>query len=418
MNLTWANLRSSAAPWIVLPAVFYISLYLGDITYSVPSHYGVESGETAAFAMAVIAPAAAAATAWEAGRYRLIGPVRSTSTRSPLVRFLRAAAPALLLYLVLAVAALVLARHATGVWPGGAGWFAVAHLVVLPLGWAVIGWFVGGAVPRSVAAPVVAIGCWGWLAMPHAMSNPSLRHLGGFIDGGSSVTDIRDAAVYLVPWGVVAGLAAAAWLMTGANRRGLKSTLAAAVAAATLTAGCLAVTDWGYRVPTHPRVVAMSCTGQDPRVCVPPEYQPYAEQLRKEAGEPLNRLKAAGVPAPQELRISSPETPPRAGTWPLQWSLPALDGPSGQDQYKTDLAEAAVAGTAANAGVRDCRQPGSVAAAWATLVIGADARSVQQAVSPADWSALQQIRRLPAEEQAEWFERKAASQEHCVEVAP
>lgn len=414
MRITWANFRASATPWLVLPALFYISLYIGDVTYTVPSHYGVESGEMAAFAMAVIAPAAAGAAAWEAGRYRLLGPIRTTSPRNPLVRLLRAVTPALILYLSLAVAALVFARNATGAWPDGAGWLAVAHLIVLPLGWTMIGWCAGLALPRSVAAPLAAIGCWTWLAMSHAITNPSLRHLGGFIDGGSTVTDIRDPAVYLIPWGVVAGLAVAAWLLTSPYRRLLKATIGAVTAAATLVTGYVAVSDWGYRPPTHPRAVTMSCTGQAPTVCVPPEYQPYAEQLRRDAMGPLSRLKAAGVAAPpQELRITSAGTPLEPGTWPLYWSLPALHDQTSQEQYEADLAESAVAGVAASAGVRDCRQPGSLPAAWAALVIGVDAQPIQQAMHPDAWAALQEVREMPAADQADWFKQKAAGQEHC-----
>ncbi|WP_328771535.1 DUF7224 domain-containing protein [Streptomyces sp. NBC_00286] len=416
MTITWANLRASAAPWLLLPALIYISLYIGDVTYTAPSHYGVESGEIAAFPMAVIAPAAAGATAWEAGRHRLLGAMRATSPRNPVVQLLRAVTPALILYVVLAVAALVFARNATGVWPGDAGWLAAAHLIVLPLGWTIIGWCAGRTLPGSIAAPLVAIGCWAWLAMPHSFTNPSLRHLGGFIDGGSTVTDIRDPAVYLVPWGVVAGLAVAAWLLTSPHRRGLKATIGAVTAAATLVTGYLAVTDWGYAAPTHPRTVAMSCTGQAPRVCVPPEYQPYAEQLRRDAMGPIDDLKAAGIPAPQELRITSASTPLKPGTWPLYWSLPALHEQASQERYEADLAESAVAGVAATAGVRDCQQPGSPAAAWAALVIGLDTQSIQQAMLPAEWTALQKVRQMPAADQADWFKQKVASQEHCNRV--
>ncbi|CAL9461140.1 DUF7224 domain-containing protein [Streptomyces sp. enrichment culture] len=416
MNLTWANLRSSAALWLLLPALFYVGLYIGDVTYTVPSHYGVETGEMAAFAMAVIAPAAAAATAWEAGRHRQLGSIGLTSPRNPFVQLFRAAIPALILHLVLAVGALVAAHNATEAWPSGAGWLAVAHLLVLPLGWTAIGWRIGWALPRSLAAPLVAIGCWAWLAMPHAIANPSLRHLGGFIDGGSTVTDIRDPAVYFIPWSVVAGLAVGTWLMTSPQRRGPKATIGAVTAAAALMAGYLVVTDWGYRAPTHPRDVSLTCTGDAPKVCVPPEHQSYAEQLHQDAQGPINRLKAAGIPAPRELRLTSVSTPLEPGVWPLYWSLPALHEQAAQDRFKADLAESAVAGVAADAGVRDCRQPGSLAAAWAALAIGVDANSIQQTLLPAHWTALQKVRHMPAADQARWFTQKATSQEHCVQV--
>ncbi|MFD7117907.1 hypothetical protein ACFWAA_12755 [Streptomyces sp. NPDC059922] len=411
--ITWANLRASAAPWLVLPILVYAGLYIDDATSTGPSRYGVQSGELAAQAIAVIAPAVAGAAAWEAGRHRLLGALSVTGQRRAVRRLLRAAVPVLILLLVLVIGALVVAYRAVGVSPGGAGWLAVAHLIVLSLGWLVIGWCLGLIMPRSVAAPAAGIGCWAWLSMPHATSNPWVRHLGGFIDGLSTVTDVRTPAVYVVPWGVVAGLALAFWVLARMRRRAWAVAVAFAVAAATFTTGRALVVDWGYQRPTSPRSVAMACTGQEPRVCVPPEYKPYAEQLRRDALAPVNKLKDAGVAVPEELRVTSAKVPLKPGTWPLYWSLPPLGGGQDSGQYAADLAESAVTGTATLAGVDDCRQPGSPAAAWAALVLGVDSQAVQAGLPPTEWAALQKIRRLPAEEQADWFTRTAVSQKRC-----
>ncbi|MGW0465320.1 DUF7224 domain-containing protein [Streptomyces sp. NPDC003027] len=414
--ITWANLRASAVPWLALPALFYVGLYIDDVTYTKPSGYGVESGELAAFAMAIIAPAVAGAAAWEAGRHRILGAMRITSARSGPQQLLRAAGPVLILHLVLIAAALLMARRAVGVWPGDAGWLAVAHLVVLPLGWLIIGWCLGLILPRSIAAPVVGIGCWAWLSMPHAMANPYLRHLGGFIDGTSTVTDVREPAVFAVPWLVVAGLALAFWFLTKMRERPWIAAVSVLVMAATFVTGRALVIDWGYQPPTSPRSVAMACTGQAPRVCVPPEYKPYAEKLRRDALAPIDRLKAAGIIAPRELRLASSKIAVKPGTWPLYWSLPPKHGGDDRDQYTSGLAESAVTGAAALAGVTDCRQPGSPAAAWAALVIGVDEESIRRGTLDTDWAALQKIRHLPAERQAAWFNETAASQKHCVRI--
>ncbi|MFI0990530.1 DUF7224 domain-containing protein [Streptomyces exfoliatus] len=416
--ITWANLRASAAPWLALPALFYVGLYIDDVTYTAPSGYGVQSGELAAFAMAIIAPAVAGAAAWEAGRHRQLGAMRTTSARWLPEQLLRAAAPVLTLHLVLIAGALVMARRAVGVWPGGAGWLAAVHLVVLPFGWLIIGWCLGLILPRSIAAPVVGISCWAWLSMPHAIANPWLRHLGGFIDGTSTVTDVREPAVFVVPWLIVAGLALAFWTLAGVRQRPWTAAVSVLVAAATFTAGHSLVSDWGYRPPTNPRNIAMACTGQVPRVCVPPEYKPYAEQLRRDALTPIDRLKAAGIPVPQELRVTSPEIPLKPGTWPLYWSLPSLHGGGDRAQYTADLAESAVAGAASLAGVTDCRQPGSPAAAWAALAMGLNEEVIRQGMLPADWAALQKVRGLSVQEQARWFNTAAVSQKHCVRVMP
>ncbi|MGW2183941.1 DUF7224 domain-containing protein [Streptomyces sp. NPDC001732] len=411
--ITWANLRASAAPWLVLPILVYAGLYIDDATHTSPSRYGVESGELAAHAIAVIAPAVAAAAAWEAGRHRLLGALSTTGQRSAVRQLLRAVTPVLILLIILVAGALIVAYQAVGVFPGGAGWLAVAHLVVLSLGWLVIGWCLGLIMPRSIAAPAAGIGCWAWLSMPHAMSNPWVRHLGGFIDGPSTVTDVLAPAVYLVPWGVVAGLALAFWILARMRQRALAVAIAVVMTVVTFIAGRAFVIDWGYQNPTNPRSVAMTCTGQAPRVCVPPEYEPYAQQLRQDALAPIKQLKDAGIAGPEELRVTSAQVPLKPGTWPLYWSLPPLRGGQDPSQYAADLAESAVTGTAALAGVNDCRQPGSPAAAWAALVVGVDEQGVQAALPPTDWATLQKIRRLPAKEQADWFTKTAVSQKRC-----
>ncbi|WP_256105911.1 hypothetical protein [Streptomyces sp. ODS05-4] len=414
--ITWANLRASAAIWLLIPSMFYIGLYIGDATYSAPSGYGIESGELAAFAVVVIAPAVAGAAAWEAGRHRQIAALQSTSSRGMLAVRFRAALPAALLGLALAVGALVLARRAVGAWPANAGWLAVAHLFVLPLGWLIVGWCLGTIMPRSVAAPIAAIGCWAWLSMPHAIANPWLRHLGGFVDGTSSLTDVRTAAVYTTPWLVVAGLAIATSTAVGAQRRGPGLIIATLVAVTTLASGRALTVDWGYRPPTHPRDVALTCEGAQPRVCVPPEYLPYTEQLRKDALKPLERLRAAGIPAPEELRIDSPERRLTPGAWPLYWALPPTGSGTEQVRYAADLAESAVTGVATLQGIEDCRTPGSFAAAWATLVVGVPEQTVRQGMSSPDWQRLTGIRQLPKSEQANWFQKTVASQKHCIQA--
>ncbi|MFG3283952.1 hypothetical protein [Streptomyces sp. NPDC048111] len=411
--ITWGNLRASAAPWLLLPALLFVYLYMDDAIHTVPSHYAVESGELTDYALPVIAPVVAGVAAWEAGRHRLLGALRNISARSRVSQLIRAVTPVLVLHVLLIAAALVLARQAVGVWPGGAGWFGVAHLFVLPLGWLIVGWSLGVLMPKSLAAPLVAISCWAWLAMPHAMTNAWVRHLGGFIDGTSTVTDVRASTVYTVPWLVTAGFALAAMCLTGVRRRPWIAVISLLVPVACIFGGRALVSDWGFQNPTHPRDVALVCTGEAPTVCVPPEYAPYAQQLHRDALAPLRRLEAAGIPAPEVLRITSPEEHTKPGTWPLYWSLPLKGAGDDQDKFTANLAESAVAGQAARAGVSDCGQPGSPAAAWAALVAGVDEQRLRTSIPAPGWAHLQEIRQLPAKKQADWFANTAAEQKHC-----
>lgn len=210
---------------------------------------------------------------------------------------MRAAVPVLFLLIVLVGGAIVMAEREVGTLPDGIGWLAVGHLLVISCGWLFIGWSLGVLLPRSVAAPLAAVGCWAWLTMPHAMSAPWIRHLGGFIDGESTVTDVLTPAVYLVPWGVVTGLALAFWVLAQMRPRGAAVITALVVLTVAVVAGRAAVIGWGYSNPMEPCDVSLSCVGRAPMVCVPPEYEPYAAQLRRDAVQPLKRLEAAGIAA-------------------------------------------------------------------------------------------------------------------------
>lgn len=65
----------------------------------------------------------------------------------------------------------------------------------------------------------------------------------------------------------------------------------------------------GVRGQVRARGTALVCVGEAPRVCVPPEYRPYADTLRRDTLEPLARVERAGVAPPRELRVVSEDAP-------------------------------------------------------------------------------------------------------------
>ncbi|NYE41189.1 DUF7224 domain-containing protein [Streptomyces fulvorobeus] len=379
----------------------------GDNFWGVPD-YGPSSGELASWGITVIAPAVAGAAAWEAGRQRSIGDIRKVSSRGAVRQWFWAARPVFVLHLLLVVGALIMARLTVGVWPSGAGLLAVAHLLVLPCGWMVIGWVLGLLCPRAVAALIAAVGGWAWLAIPRSMSAPTWRHLTGFATEGSTLTDTLDPLVYLVPWLVTAGLAAAVVLLTGARGRPWLGAVSVAVLVTTLVTGRSSVSDWGYSPLTDARVGHTVCVGKSPALCLPEEYEKNAAELRSDSVPALEALQAAGVPSPRKLQMGSDKLSLKPGTWPLYWSPE-----NSPEQYQIDLARSAVTGVAALHGVQGCRQP-YLAETWALLVVGIDERDVQASVPPQDWTLVQRIRQLPAAQQADWFTKAALDQTHCV----
>ncbi|MET9595621.1 hypothetical protein ABZY45_32550 [Streptomyces sp. NPDC006516] len=334
--------------------------------------------------------------------------MRKVSSRSTVRQWFWAARPVFALHLLLVAGALITARLTVGVWPSGSGLFAVGHLLVLPICWMVIGWVVGLLAPRAVAGLVAAVGSWAWLAIPQSMSAPAWRHLAGFVTEGSTLTDTLDPLVYLVPWLVTAGLAAAVVLLTGIRRRPWLLAVSVAVLAAAIVTGRSLVSGWGYSPLTDARLGHTVCVGTSPALCLPEEYEEKATDLRSDSLPALEALRAAGVPTPRTLRMASDDLALKSGTWPLYWSPE-----SSAQQFEFDLARSAVVGVAALHGVRDCQQP-YLADTWALLVVGVGEKDVQASVPPQDWTQVQRIRELPAAQQADWFTKAALDQSHCV----
>jgi hypothetical protein len=414
--IIWHQLRRSAAPWVILPAALFVYLYMQSAVSTVPSHYGIESGESTIYALATIAPAVAACAAWDSGRMRRIHHMLTTSARSRWSLMLFIGAPATALGAALLVLAVVLARINTGVFPSGAGWTALAHVIVIPAEWAVIGWYIGGRLPRSIAAPAAAALCWAWLTMPHAMSNAWLRHLGGFIDGTSTITDVHRPEIYFVPWIFTGCLVAVAWLLTRTGSRRIFLPAGAGAAAAALLVGHAAVSGWGFGNPTTVRAIDSVCSGTVPQICVPPEYRSYIPQIRHSTQGPLSALVAAGVTRPKRMEVLSPSVKLAPGVWRLHWSLPAVHQ---QAQYHTAadvMAISAVEGTAAQHGKQSCGGPSAPELVWATAVAG-NKDEVRKGTDPQLWGLVGPVLDKPVKQQSAWFTQQVLSHACTVQGA-
>ncbi|MFH9968783.1 hypothetical protein ACH4PR_47155 [Streptomyces mirabilis] len=413
--IIWHQLRRSAAPWVVLPAALFVYLYMQSAVFTAPSHYGIESGESTIYALATIAPAVAACAAWDSGRMRSIHHMLTTSSRSRWSLLVFIGTPIAALEAALLVLAVVLARINTGVLPSDAGWTALAHLIIVPAEWAVIGWYAGGRLPRSIAAPAAAL-CWTWLTMPHAMSNAWLRHLGGFIDGTSTITDVHRPEIYFVPWIFTGCLIAVTWLLTRTGPRRVFLPAGAGAAAVALLAGYAAVSGWGYGNPETVRAVHSVCSGTAPRICVPPEYRSYIPQIRHSTQGPLSALSAAGVTQPKRMEILSPSVKPAPGVWRLHWSLPAVHQ---QAEYHTAadvMAVSAVEGTAAQHGKQSCGGMSAPELVWATAVAG-NKDEVRKETDPQLWGLVGPVLDEPVKQQSAWFTQQVLDHACTVEGA-
>lgn len=404
------NLRGSATPWLALPALIYMAMLVSG--GSVVPGYGISSGELSSWAIVVIAPAAAGAAAWESGRQLQLGALRTVATRRMTSQVFRALGPVFVLQALLVVGALIVARLAAGVWPSSdlPGLLPIAHLIVLPCGWMVMGWALGQLIPRAAAAPAAAVCCWFLLAMTQAMQTPFWRHLGGFITEGSSLTDVLEPSVYWIPWMVAFGIGGAAALLTQVRRRPWVLVASAVIVASTFIFGSHLVANWNYSPPTSARTGHTTCVGSSPALCLPEEYANEATAIRREILPALRSMHAAGLPAPVALRMESNKQAPKPGVWPLNW-----DDRWSPQNVESAIADAAVGGTAALAGVRDCRQP-SLQGTWALVAAGVPQKSVRAGLTDAGWKELQKVLAAPSGEQAKWFTTHVQSQDYCQSV--
>ncbi|WP_329014041.1 DUF7224 domain-containing protein [Streptomyces sp. NBC_01601] len=414
--IVWHQLRRSAAAWAILPGALFVYLYMQSAVFTVPSHYGIESGESTIYALAIIAPAVAACAAWDSGRMRSIQSMLTTSSRSRWSLLLFIGTPIAVLEIALLVLAVFLAWINTGVLPSGAGWTALAHMIIVPAEWAVIGWYAGGRLPRSVAAPAAAVLCWAWLTMPHAMSNAWLRHLGGFIDGTSTITDVHRPEIYFVPWIFTGCLIAVTWLLTRTGTRRVFLPAGVGTAAIALLAGHAAVSGWGYGNPETVRAVHSACSGTAPQICVPPEYRSYIPQIRHSTQGPVSALVAAGVAQPKRMEILSPSAKPAQGVWRLHWSLPAVHQQPEHHTAADVMAVSAVESTAAQFGKLWCGGPSAPELVWATAVAG-NKDEVRKETDPVLWGLVGPVLERPAKQQFAWFTQQVLAHACAVEGA-
>ncbi|MEU8541588.1 hypothetical protein AB0C52_16650 [Streptomyces sp. NPDC048717] len=73
--------------------------------------------------------------------------------------------------------------------------------------------------------------------------------------------------------------------------------------------------------------------------------------------------------------------------------------------------------TTALAGRAHCRRAGAVPTGWAALAIGMNEKTVRQSMPDGEWTALQEVHRLSAKQQLDWFGKAAVSRESCSGVA-
>lgn len=163
---------------------------------------------------------------------------------------------------------------------------------------AVLGFAVGLWVRAEIAAPVLAVGVYLAVAFPVASETFWWRHVVGqyphTLSFGEVATWTSMAAQALPTCGVALGIASL-WLSSWKfGQRLVLSVLLVAVS--TLTAWSLTRT-WGPVPPVDSGEVAMTCVGQNPKVCMPDATAQRIATVRDDVRMVLGRLRDAGIDA-------------------------------------------------------------------------------------------------------------------------
>ncbi|MGW6295615.1 DUF7224 domain-containing protein [Streptomyces sp. NPDC055058] len=396
-----ALLRTSGAVWGLLPACVWMWIYARQPDALVTAPEGYWEAATAHIAVVGIVPLTlcAAAGAWEAARIRRSGLVDGGApARSPLAVALSQLRTVWAAGLLCVLVALVcVAERAVG-GPGRPDLRVPALLGLLVTAYTLAGYAVGLLLPRTLAAPVVAVAVFLWLSYPVAMEPLWLRQLNGTnLNEGWSYERTLDARALIAPGLVAIGILLAAVIVIAARTRPVKLTALLPVAAA-LALAVPIVTPLGYDPTTSRDTRLLSCAGEPVRVCLWPEQSKDGDRFRPWVADAAGRLKEAGVTLPKTY-------------------TPAFAGPTRADVITT-LVSGMMPDPAPECAARQ-PWPGEEAyapvAMWLELTAGGDPKEVANRVDDEGkaMSLVQDVRKLPATAQAQWYSTNRATLTRC-----
>ncbi|MFF8790737.1 hypothetical protein [Streptomyces sp. NPDC015125] len=406
--------RSSSATWLApLLAAFVAVLLSDDLTASVTLGYWPSAVGAATFALPFVAPACAAAGAWEGSRFTRGNVAGWAPARSGLATALPLLVPVIVLgALGMAVAAALTistAHPRAGLPPVD----MVAMVVVWPVVLAahsMAGFLLGKRLPLVVAASLALVLSFVLTAYPAAMEPVWLRHM---VTGGMTSCCSLDqapdwqaaASAVVLACGVIA---AAAVALTAPAARLRRTLIGAALVVGLAGSGCLA-----YGLPADPAIPRaaeqLQCAGDNPRVCLWPELSGHSGMVRRNVADARQRLQHAGLAVPGTLTME--EHPGKGAAFIGSWPEPT---PS--------VVRAGVGSTFLPSGPPACAQSGSSppgadaygpTAAWLSLTAGAASEDVAGHYGAKDTAIAAGVRHSGGDEQLAWFRHNSKALRDC-----
>lgn len=169
---------------------------------------------------------------------------------------------------------------------------------------AVVGFAVGCWVPRIIATPILAVSDWLVVAFTRAMLPYWPRHVSGQF-GNIGFGEVPRLITVAVPMMLAGGIAVALmilWLPYG--WRVLRVAVAATVAVSGALGAYGASAGWSAAPPITTGNVAMACTGNAPRMCVPEFNARYLPKVQRDTAKALRVLRDAGATSAEPQLIT------------------------------------------------------------------------------------------------------------------
>mgnify|MGYP001773507867 CR=1 FL=1 len=404
------RLRISPVVWLapfLIPFVMWYTARLPGTSEPYPLALTAEG----AFVVFLVAPVCAACAAWEGGRLRRARWVELPHVRSPLMVAGEALLP---VYIVgfLAVLAAVMTELL------GMGVLALPDLRVIAITFAIIaahallGFAIGLHTPPVVAVPTMLLATYSWLALPHALEPPWLRHLNGagtWLACCSLATDLAPQVSTAIVV-VAIGIASSAILLLRRPIQTYRYALAIAPIVVAFVVGASLVRGFD-RDPGVARASSLlMCVPGRPQVCVWPEHRSRLQEVSEIAASAAKRWQEVGIAVPDTFTEGSTSSPnERRFGFSLASQRSDIIGslaysllPPGQDCTFD----------------KPPPYPGAPYAedyllAWFATTAGMSQTDLASHINPDVLATVVQIQSLPSERQRAWLEQNVAAMRAC-----
>ena len=404
------RLRISPVVWLAPFLIPFVMWYTSRLP-GTSEPYSLALTSDGAFTVFLVSPVCAACAAWEGGRLRRARWVELPHVRSSLVVAGESLLPVCIVGFLAVFAAVMTELLGMDV-------LALPDLRVLAITFAIItahallGFAIGLHTPPVVSVPTMLLMTYSWLALPHALEPPWLRHLNGagtWLACCSLATDLAPqvSAAVLV---VAVGISGSAILLLHRHIQTYHYALAIVPTAIAFIVGASLVRGFDRDPGIARDASLLVCAPGRPQVCVWPEHHSRLQEVSEIAASAAKRWQEVGIAVPDTFTegVASSPTERRFG-----FSLAS---------QRSDII-GSLAYSLLPPG-QDCTfdkpppYPGAPYAedyllAWFATTAGMSQTDLASRTNPDVLGTVVQIQSLPSERQRAWLELNVAAMRAC-----